>query len=105
MSQTEETWDIIIKPQSKWYDLRLNQLLAYKDLLFLFVRRDFVSVYKQTILGPLWFFFQPLVTTFTFTLIFGQLAGIPTDGMPPLLFYLSGITLWNYFAESLTKTS
>ena len=98
-------WDLIIEPQSKWYDLRLQQLKRYKDLLFLFVRRDFVSLYKQTILGPLWFFIQPVITSLMFTLVFGNLAKISTDGLPPILFYLCGITLWNYFSETLTKTS
>jgi lipopolysaccharide transport system permease protein len=98
-------WDLVIEPRSKWYDLRLKQLKRYKDLLFLFVRRDFVSLYKQTILGPLWFFIQPIITSFMFTLVFGNLAKISTDGVPPVLFYLCGITLWNYFSETLTKTS
>lgn len=100
-----EGWDLIIEPKSKWYNLRLKEILRYKDLLFLFVRRDFVALYKQTILGPLWFFLQPIITTITFTIIFGNLAKISTDGLPPLLFYLAGITLWNYFSETLTKTS
>lgn len=103
--QQEEHWDLTIKPHSKWYDLRLKEILRYKDLLFLFVRRDFVSVYKQTILGPLWFFIQPIITAITFTVIFGNLAHISTDGLPPVLFYMCGITLWNYFSETLTKTS
>jgi lipopolysaccharide transport system permease protein len=103
--QEQEHWDLIIKPHSKWYDLRLKEILRYKDLLFLFVRRDFVSVYKQTILGPLWFFIQPIITAITFTVIFGNLAKISTDGLPQLLFYMCGITLWNYFSDTLTKTS
>ena len=77
----------------------------YRDLLILLVRRDFVSFYKQTILGPLWFFLQPLFTTITFVIIFGNLAGISTDGLPKPLFYMSGIIAWNYFADCLTKTS
>ena len=101
----KENWDLIIKPHTKWYDLRLNEIFRYKDLLFLFVRRDFVSIYKQTILGPLWFFIQPIITAITFTVIFGNLAKISTDGLPQVLFYLCGITLWNYFSETLTKTS
>lgn len=101
----KENWDLIIKPHTKWYDLRLNEIFRYKDLLFLFVRRDFVSIYKQTILGPLWFFIQPIITAITFTVIFGNLAQISTDGLPQVLFYLCGITLWNYFSETLTKTS
>ncbi|HEX7415091.1 MAG TPA: ABC transporter permease [Bacteroidia bacterium] len=105
MQEAEENWDLTIKPHTKWYDLRLNEILHYKDLLFLFVRRDFVSLYKQTILGPLWFFIQPIITAITFTVIFGNLAKIPTDGLPQVLFYLCGITLWNYFSDTLTKTA
>jgi lipopolysaccharide transport system permease protein len=104
MNQTED-WDLVVKPLNKWYDLRLKEILRYKDLLLLFVRRDFVSVYKQTILGPIWFFIQPIITSITFTVIFGNLARISTDGIPPILFYMSGITLWNYFSDTLTKTS
>jgi lipopolysaccharide transport system permease protein len=103
--QEQEHWDLVIKPHSKWYDLRLKEILRYKDLLFLFVRRDFVSIYKQTILGPLWFFIQPIITAITFTVIFGNLAKISTDGLPQILFYMCGITLWNYFSDTLTKTS
>jgi lipopolysaccharide transport system permease protein len=103
--QEQEHWDLTIKPHSKWYDLRLKEILRYKDLLFLFVRRDFVSIYKQTILGPLWFFIQPIITAITFTVIFGNLAKISTDGLPQVLFYMCGITLWNYFSDTLTKTS
>lgn len=101
----EENWDLHIKPHSKWYDLRLKEIFHYKDLLFLFVRRDFISVYKQTILGPLWFFIQPIITAITFTVIFGNLAKISTDGLPQVLFYMCGITLWNYFSDTLSKTS
>lgn len=100
-----ENWDLIIKPKSKWYDLRIKEILKFKDLLFLFVKRDFVALYKQTILGPLWFFIQPIITSLTFTIIFGNLAKISTDEMPQILFYLSGITLWNYFSDTLTKTA
>ncbi|MCF8422776.1 MAG: ABC transporter permease [Bacteroidia bacterium] len=103
--QKKEHWDLTIKPHSKWYDLRLGEIFRYKDLLFLFVRRDFVSVYKQTILGPIWFFIQPIITTITFSVIFGNLAHISTDGLPPVLFYMCGITLWSYFSDTLSKTS
>lgn len=103
--QIEEKWDLRIKPYSKWYNLRLSEIWKYKDLLLLFVRRDFISVYKQTILGPVWFFIQPIITALTFTVIFGNFAKIPTDGIPQLLFYMSGITLWNYFSDTLIKTS
>ena len=95
----------IITPKKHLLDVNLKEIWSYRDLLFLFVRRDFVSVYKQTVLGPIWFFIQPLFTTLIFTLIFGKLASIPTDGLPQILFYMCGITCWNYFAECLNKTS
>ena len=98
-------WDLTIKPKSKWYDFKISEIIRYKDLLILFVKRDFVALYKQTILGPLWFILQPAVTTITFSVIFGNLAKISTDGLPSILFYLSGITLWNYFSDTLNKTS
>lgn len=103
MSKNEEKWEIA--PKSNLLDLKLKEVWAYRDLLGLLVRRDFVSFYKQTILGPLWFFIQPLFTTIIFTFIFGNLAGISTDGLPKPLFYMAGITAWNYFADCLTKTS
>lgn len=95
----------IITPKKHLLDINLKEIWNYRDLLLLFVRRDFVSVYKQTVLGPIWFFIQPLFTTLIFTLIFGKLASIPTDGLPQILFYMCGITCWNYFAECLNKTS
>lgn len=100
-----EHWDIEITPQKHLLQLNLKEVWRYKDLLALFVRRDIVAQYKQTILGPLWYFIQPLFTTIIFTVIFGRLAGISTDGIPPMLFYLAGITNWNYFADSLNKTA
>lgn len=100
-----EAFDWTIEPQNSILDLKLRDVWEYRDLLMLLVRRDFVSFYKQTIFGPLWFFVQPLLTTITFTFVFGRLAGISTDGLPQPLFYLAGITAWNYFAECLTKTS
>ncbi|TKB98240.1 ABC transporter permease [Pedobacter cryotolerans] len=103
MSNQQHDWTIEAK--SSLFDLKLNEVWAYRDLLGLLVRRDFVSFYKQTILGPLWFFIQPLFTTIIFTFIFGNLAGISTDGLPKPLFYMAGITAWNYFADCLTKTS
>lgn len=102
---TKENWDLIIEPKSKLIDLGLTDVLKYKDLLWLFVRRDFVAQYKQTILGPLWHFIQPIFTTIIFLFLFGKIAGIPTDGIPPVLFYMTGITIWNYFAICLTSTS
>jgi lipopolysaccharide transport system permease protein len=98
-------WDLVIEPQSSLLDLNLKDVWRYRDLLWLLVKRDFVSFYKQTILGPLWFFIQPLFTTIIFTFIFGNLAGLSTDGLPQPLFYMAGITAWNYFADCLTKTS
>lgn len=103
--EIEETWDLEIKPQNNLFELHLADVWRYRDLLLLLVRRDFVSFYKQTILGPLWFFIQPLFTTIIYTFIFGNLAGISTDGLPQPLFYMAGITAWNYFADCLTKTS
>lgn len=94
-----------IRPKGKVFDLRLSELWSYRDLLVLFVRRDFVSVYKQTVLGPIWFFIQPLFTTIIYTFIFGSIADLPADGIPHSLFYLAGITAWNYFANSLTTVS
>lgn len=94
-----------IRPRDKLLDLRLKDIWYYRDLLMLFVRRDFVAYYKQTILGPAWFFIQPLLTTIVFTIIFGNIAKLSTDGLPPMLFYLAGVTAWNYFAECLRKTS
>jgi lipopolysaccharide transport system permease protein len=85
--------------------LHLADLYRYRDLVLLFVRRDFVAVYKQTILGPLWYLIQPLLTTITFTVIFGNIAQLPTDGLPQFLFYMSGTVIWTYFADCLTKTS
>jgi len=100
-----DQWDLVLRPKTGWLDLHLSDLWHYRDLLWMFIRRDFVSVYKQTILGPLWFFIQPLITTIMFTVIFTGVAKISTDSYPPMLFYLAGTTPWNYFATSLTKTS
>lgn len=98
-------WDMIIQPKRNWLDLRLGELWQARELVMLFVWRDFVSVYKQTILGPLWYLIQPLLTTLTFTIIFGKIANLPTDGLPQFLFYLSGTVVWSYFSACLTKTS
>lgn len=101
----DRDWDLIIEPRRNLFDLRLGELWRYRDLVMLFVRRDFVAAYKQTILGPLWYLIQPLLTTITFTIIFGQIADLPTDGLPQFLFYMSGNVLWAYFADCLNKTS
>src|SRR5688572_23787485 len=100
---TDDYWDLVIKPKNKWYQIDLGAIWRYRDLLGLLVRRDFVAVYKQTILGPLWLFIQPIIQSLMFSFIFGRVAKISTDGIPPILFYMSGITLWTYFADCLNK--
>lgn len=104
VSATEQ-WDLIIRPKIGWLDLRLADLWRYRDLTAMFVWRDFVAQYKQTILGPLWHVIQPLFTTLIFTVIFGKMAKLSTDDLPPLLFYLAGVTCWSYFADCVTRTS
>ena len=101
----EDEWTTVIRPKGKWFDLKLRELWQFKDLILLFVRRDFVSQYKQTILGPLWYLIQPLFTAGVFTIIFGKFAGLPTDGLPQFLFYMAGNVVWSYFAKALTSTS
>jgi lipopolysaccharide transport system permease protein len=95
----------IIKPVKSLMDLKLLELWNYRDLLFMFVKRDFLASYTQTILGPLWFFIQPILTTIMFVFVFGNIAGISTDGQPKALFYLSGLVIWNYFSDCLNKTA
>jgi len=101
----DENWTEVIQPRTRLLDLGLADVWRYRDLVMLFVRRDFVSTYKQTVLGPIWFFIQPLLTTITYVIIFGNVAKLSTDGLPMMVFYLSGITIWNYFALTLTNTS
>lgn len=104
--QTKEVhWSTVIKPQSSLLDINLKEIWRYRDLLLLLVKRDFVAFYKQTILGPIWFFIQPLLTTLMYFLIFGRIANLSTDGVPPILFYLAGVTCWSYISECLLKTS
>jgi lipopolysaccharide transport system permease protein len=98
-------WDKIIRPRTGWFDIHPGELWQSRDLIGLFVWRDFVSIYKQTILGPLWYIIQPLLTTVVFTIIFGSVAKLPTDGLPPFLFYLSGVIAWRYFADCLNNTA
>lgn len=102
---TNENWTKIIRSQRGWFDLRLDELWRARDLIMLFVWRDFVSVYKQTILGPLWYLIQPILTTVTFTIFFGRIANLSTDELPQFLFYMSGTVIWGYFAACLTNTS
>ncbi len=103
--QENEQWTSVIRSRTRWFDLNLPELWKYRDLIMLFVRRDFVAIYKQTVLGPLWFLLQPLFSTLVFTVIFGRIAHIPTDGLPQVVFYMAGIVTWNYFSSCLTKTS
>lgn len=98
-------WDIIIKPKSSLIEFNLKEVWAYRDLISLMVKRDITSVYKQTILGPIWMFIQPIFVTAIYTFTFSATAGLSTDGIPPILFYLIGQTFWNYFADCLNKTS
>ncbi|WP_288462121.1 ABC transporter permease [uncultured Chryseobacterium sp.] len=105
MNDPQQKWTETIETQHSLLDLKLKEVWRYKDLVYMFVKRDFVSSFKQTILGPIWFFINPILTTIVYLVIFGKIANLPTDGAPPLLFYLAGVTLWNYFAGSLTGTS
>ena len=101
----QKNWDIYIKPKTGWLDINIKELFKYKDLIYLFVKRDFVTFYKQTILGPLWYVIQPLINTIVFTIIFGKLAKISTDGIPPFIFYMAGTVVWGYFATCISLTS
>ena len=100
-----KTWDLVIRPRTSWFDLHLADLWRYRVLTAMFVWRDYVAQYKQTILGPLWHVLQPLLTTIIFTIIFGKMAKLPTDDLPPLLFYMGGVTCWSYFADCVNRTS
>lgn len=100
-----EKWTTIIKPKTGWFDINLKELFQYKDLITMFVKRDFKTLYKQTILGPLWIIINPLLTTVMYTIVFGNIANISTDGMPQIVFYMLGTTVWTYFSTSLTKTA
>lgn len=103
--ESNNNWTTIIKPKTGWFDINLKELLQYKDLITMFVKRDFKTLYKQTILGPLWIIINPLLTTIMFTIVFGNIANISTDGMPQIVFYMLGTTVWTYFSTCLTKTS
>ncbi|MCF8329181.1 MAG: ABC transporter permease [Crocinitomicaceae bacterium] len=105
MINKEAGWTEIISPVNSYWNMKLGELFRYRDLIFLFVKRDFSAVYKQTILGPLWLFIQPIFTTLIFFFVFTKIAKIPTGGIDPILFYLAGITLWNYFSDCFVKTS
>ena len=106
MNNNKDKWDTIINPNKSLFDINsLFNLFRYKDLIYMFVKRDFVTFYKQTILGPLWYIIQPLLTTVVFSVVFNKIANIPTDEIPPNLFYMAGIIAWNYFSGCLTSTS
>jgi len=102
---TEENWTTVIKPKNRLLEVNIGELWKYKDLIALFIKRNIITQYKQTILGPLWFIVQPALTVIMYMIVFGGIAGIPTDGVPRPLFYLAGTCMWNYFSECLTKTS
>lgn len=101
----KEEWLFEISPKNNLFELNFKEIWRYRDLLFLFVKRDVITLYKQTILGPLWYIVQPLFTSVIFTLVFNNIASIPTNGVPPFLFNLAGITAWNYFKDCLVNTS
>ncbi len=103
--KSDKQWSLVLENNSRLFDFKLKELREYKDLLFLLVKRDYLFFYKQTILGPVWFFLQPLLTTITFVLIFKKVAGLSTDNIPAPLFYMVGVVAWNYFADCLVKTS
>lgn len=106
MSQNnQENWTTVIKPRNKLFEVNLKEIWDYRDLLMLFVKRDIITSYKQTILGPLWWIIQPAMTVIMYMVVFGGIAGIPTDGIPQPLFYLSGVCMWQYFSSCLTSTS
>ena len=105
MPNVSPGYELVIRPTRGWLHLNLREVWRYRDLLFLLVHRDFVAKYKQTILGPAWFVLQPLLTTIVFTVIFGAVAQISTDGLPPMLFYLAGLLGWNYFAQVFLSSS
>lgn len=101
----KDYWTRIVSARAGWFNLKLSELWTYRYLIFVFVKRDFATAYNQTILGPLWFLIQPVFSTIVYTAIFSSIAKIPTDGIPPALFYMASITAWNYFSDCLTKTS
>jgi len=105
MSEPQQKWTDVIESKHSLFQLNLKEVWQYRDLVFMFVKRDFISSFKQTILGPLWFFINPILTTIVFTLVFGGIANLPTDGIPPILFYLAGNTLWGYFSTTMLSVS
>ena len=105
MTEPQQTWTETIESSHSLFDLKLKEVWRYKDLVYMFVKRDFISSFKQTILGPVWFFINPIFTTVVYLVVFGNIANLSTDGAPKILFYLAGVTLWNYFSTSLNSAS
>jgi lipopolysaccharide transport system permease protein len=105
MKEDKDQWDLVIAPKRAVIAFHWQDLLRYRDLLYMFIKRDIVTLYKQTILGPVWFFIQPILTVLVYLVVFNRIAKLPTDGLPPVLFYLSGVIIWNYFQESFNTTS
>src|SRR5215470_7466272 len=105
MNRIPNDCEIVIRSTRSWFTLNLPEIWNYRDLLALLVHRDFVAKYKQTVLGPAWFVLQPLLLTVVFSVIFGAIGKIPTDGLPPILFYLAGLLGWNYFAQTFQSAS
>lgn len=105
MAETQDTWTTVIRPKDKLLSVDFQEIWRYRDLLMLFVKRNIITQYKQTVLGPLWYIIQPLMTTVMYMVVFGGIAKISTDGLPQPLFYLAGISFWQYFSDCLTKTS
>jgi lipopolysaccharide transport system permease protein len=105
MASETEKWDIIVSAKQHWFSINVGEIWRYRDLMYMFIKRDIVATYKQTVLGPLWFFIQPVLTTAIFIVVFGKVAKLPTDNTPGILFYLGGVVMWQYFSTSLTTTS
>jgi len=105
LTKTEEPWDLIIEPKRKLLDIPIREVIRYRDLIALFIKRDFVTQYKQTILGPLWFIINPLISTVMYAFVFGNLAKLSTDGVPHILFYYAGTMLWTFFAGCFTDAT
>lgn len=105
MNEPQQKWTETIESNHSLFQLNLKEVWQYRDLVFMFVKRDFISSFKQTVLGPLWFFINPILTTIVFTFVFGGIANLPTDGIPPVLFYLAGNTLWGYFSTTMLSVS
>jgi lipopolysaccharide transport system permease protein len=104
-SDLVDEWDLVLSPKKSLFRIQWNDLWRYRDLLYMFVKRDVVTLYKQTVLGPLWIFIQPILTVIVYLVVFGRIARLSTDGLPPMLFYLSGVIVWNFFQESFNTTS